>query len=194
MRRSLAIPMLLLLAAVPSFAQGPYLTPLPQNPCGVKRLVARWIANQVGTDAGGPACPNAGSVCAETMVVCTHRGKTAAGMDEPIDVVVEMFTAAGALAGSASICGVLPGASAAFITSGFPLPPPYIGTVIGGPPVAPLGSLRILTAGRHPPTNLAVCDVTLIDVSSIATGMTVAGPRSTAGVKITKAKQPQQGD
>jgi hypothetical protein len=133
------------------------------------------------------------------MVVCNHRGTTVPGKVQPIDVVVEMFTAAGALAGSASICGVLPGASAAFITGGFPLPPPYIGTVIGGPPVAPLGSLRILTAaGRkvlnQSSKNLAVCDVTLIDVTSIATGMTVAGPGSTKGVKITKAAQPQQGD
>ena len=191
MQRPLATAMLVLLVAVPSFAQGPMLAPLPENPCGGAPLVARWIANQVGTDAGGPACPAAGSGCAEAMVVCNHRGKTAPGRDQPIDVVVQMFTAAGDLAGSASLCGVPPGASAAFVTGGFPLLPPYSGTVIGGPPVAPLGSLRILTAG---PSNRAVCDVTLIDVSSIATGMTVAGPGSTKGVKITKPPRPQRGD
>jgi hypothetical protein len=191
MQRFWLMTVLLLLAAAPSFAQGPRVAPLPENPCGAARLSGNWIANQVGTDAGGPACPSPGSGCAETMVVCTHRGKTERGKDEPLDVVVEMFTAAGAPAGSASVCGVLPGASVAFVTDGRRLPPPYVGTLIGGPPVAPLGSLRILSAGSR---NRLDCDVTLIDVSSIAMGMTLVGPASTQGVKITKFGGAQQGD
>jgi hypothetical protein len=189
MRRFFAIPIVWLLAAVPSFAQGPLLTPPPANPCGDARLTTLFIANEVGTSAGGSACPVGG--CAETMVVCTHRGKTAPGKDRPIDLMVQMFTAGGTAAGSAAICGLLPGASGAFVTGGFPLPAPYSGTVIGGPPVVPLGSLRVLTAG---PRGRAVCDVTSIDVSSIATGVTSFGPAATKDVKITRASKYQRGD
>jgi hypothetical protein len=200
MQRFFSIPIVWLLAAAPSFAQGPFLAPLPTNPCvGGLPLVNRFIANEVGTDAGGPACPAPGSGCAETMVVCTHRGKTTPGADGPMDVVVEMFTASGAPAGSAAVCGVLPGGSAAFVTGGMSLPSPYTGTVIGGPHVVPVGSLRILTGGPEGTFKginsiRVVCDVTSIDVQSIATGVTTVGPGATKGVKIIRAEQYQKGD
>jgi hypothetical protein len=199
MQRAFSIPIVWLLAAGPSLAQGPLLAPPPTNPCGALPLVARFIANEVGTDAGGPACPAPGSGCVETMVVCAHRGKTTPGADGPVDIVVEMFTAAGAPAGSAAACGVLPGGSVAFVTGGTSLPSPYTGTIIGGPHVVPVGSLRVLTAGPEG-SNMgvnslrAVCDVTSIDVSSIAAGLTSVGPGATKGVKTTRAEQYQRGD
>jgi hypothetical protein len=206
MQRALAIPVLVLLAAAPCFGtvdgpHGPLIALPPPNPCPGshfgQRLATRLIANEVGTDAGGPACPAPGSVCAETMVVCMNRGRTTPRMDPAIDIIVQMFTATGDPAGMAYACEVPPDATVAFVTGGVSLPAPYTGTIIPGPPVAPLGSLRILTdyAVRGGGTiNRAACDVTLIDVSSIATGATTVGPGATKGVTVTPAVRIQWGD
>lgn len=180
--------LLLFLIAAPSFAQGPFLTPPPPNPCLGPPLVTRWIANEVGTDAGGAPC-GIGGGCVETLVTCTHRG---AATDPPIDVVVELYTSGGVLAATGFLCGIAPGAAAPFVTGGAPLAPgyTYAAPIAPGAPVTPLGSLRVLTAGP----NRAVCDVSLIDTSGPVTGMTGGGPSWTKPVKLTYRNKPQRGD
>jgi hypothetical protein len=171
--------------AVMALAQGPALTAVPANPCGATPLVRRWVADQVGTNAGGAPCPAPG--CWETMVVCHHRGPAA---DPAIDIVVELFSAAGAVVSTGSACGVAPGASAAFVTVGVPLLPPYVGTpLLPAAPVVPVGSLRVMSAGP----NRAVCEVTLIDTFAMAL-VPLPGPLATKDVKVTRSRSPQRGD
>lgn len=188
MKLPIAVSTLLFLAA-PSLAQGPWLAPVPANTCpGARALTTRWIANQVGTDAGGAAC-GVGGGCAETLVACTHKGSATSA---PIDVFVQMFDATGALAATGSLCGVLPGAGAPFVTNNTVLPPGYTFAVFMPPglPVVPLGSLRVLTAGG----NRAVCDVTLIDTSGPVLGATAVGPAWTKDVTVTYRGNAHKGD
>jgi hypothetical protein len=174
--------------AAPVFA-GPIGAPSPLNTCpGAAPLKAVLIANEVGTDTAGPLCPAPGSGCAETMVVCHHNGPTGAA---PIDIAVELFTSTGAqLAGPLAIaCGVAPGASAAFVTLGAPLVPPYFGTlIVTVAPQVPLGSLRILTTTAKS----VVCDVTSLDTTTIGLGFSP----SPAGAKNVQSAygRGQKGD
>jgi hypothetical protein len=178
----------LVLAAAPASA-GPVSTGSPLNPCpGAAPLKAFYIANEVGTDAAGPACPTPGSGCAETMVVCHHSGRTGTA---PIDVAVELFSSAGVLLPGplAIACGVAPGASAAFVTLGAPLVPPYFGTIIGvTAPQVPLGSLRVLSTNKT-----VVCDVTLLDTHSIGFGVSPS-PAGAKNVTLTLVNRGQKGD
>ncbi len=177
------------LLAAPVFA-GPVGTAPPANPCpGAAPFKIALIANEVGTDSGGPFCPTPGSGCAETMVVCHHAGKTGA---RPIDVAVELFTNAGAVVPGSltTACGVTAGASAAFITLGAPLVPPYFGTIIPATaPQVPLGSLRVLSDdGRS-----VVCDVTLLDTTTIGLGFSPS-PAGAKNVTVTALSKGQKGD
>jgi hypothetical protein len=179
-----------MLVAAPVFA-GPVDTPVPPNPClGGAPLAIAWVANEVGTDSGGPVCPLPGSGCAETLVVCHHNGKTGAA---PIDVAVELFDSTSSpLAGSFTThCGVPAGGSAAFVTLGAPLLPPYLGSTIiaAAVPQVPLGSLRVLSTS----TKAVVCDVTLLDTTTIGAGFTPS-PGSAKNVTLTAQAKGQRGD
>lgn len=183
-----ALAALTLGGAAGAAAQGPVLAPLPANPCpGAANLRTTLVANQVGSDTAGLPCGFGGG-CAETMVVCFNNDNTG-GL--PIDIGVELFDFAGVLLGQGFACGVLPGGSAAFVTSGG-LAPPYVGTVVApfaGVPV-PLGSLRIVDTRRY-----AVCDVTLIDTAGTATGVTPPGvPLWTSDVNVVRRTGTQKGE
>jgi len=185
----LLIAMILLSAG--SALAGPVDSPLPGNTCptplGAFKLAL--VANEVGTDFGGPVC-GAGGSCAETMIVCHHTGKT---LSPSIDVAVELFNSAGALIVGpgplTTFCGLAAGASATFTTPGGPLVPPYIFAIgIGIGPQAPLGSLRIVSTK---PT--IACDVTLIDLAAVLAGFS-PGPTVTEDVTVTVKTNPQKGD
>lgn len=177
------------MAATPVFA-GPVDQALPANPCPAPNngnLKLLWIANEVGTDAGGLPCV-AGGGCAETMVICHHTGKTGS---KPIDVAIELFDFGGNLiAGIGSACNVNAGATADFVTLGLPPMPPYLtANFIAVGPQRPLGSLRVLSTGK------VACDVTLIDTSAWAVlPAPLARTTSTKDVTVTKATSPQKGD
>lgn len=177
------------LIASPVFA-GPIGAPPPPNPCpGAAPLGVALIANEVGTDTAGPFCPAPGSGCAETMVVCHHNGRTGAA---PIDIAVELFTSAGALLAGplTTACGVPAGGSAAFVTLGAPLVPPYFGTIIAAAaPQVPLGSLRVLSNA----TKSVVCDVTLLDTTTIGLGFSPS-PAGAKNVTVTTFAKGQKGD
>ncbi|GIW40938.1 MAG: hypothetical protein KatS3mg076_1515 [Candidatus Binatia bacterium] len=179
----------LLIALPEASVAGPVDSPIPPNPCGTKPLKLAFVADGIGTDAGGTACAGAGSVCVETMVVCKHAGKTGS---TPMDIAVELFDASGTpLVPLACASAVPPGGGASFVTSGATLPSPYVGTTpITAGPVSPLGSLRVLSTipGK------TACDVTVIDTRGPASGTTTAAPLWTSGPTITKKKAPQKGD
>ena len=179
--------LLLAVGAAPVHA-GPTDSPIPTNPCGVKPLKLVWVADGVGTDAGGTACPGAGAGCQETMVVCYNAGKTGA---PAIDIAVELFDASGSSVTSPLACqpAVAAGASASFVTTGAALPAPYVGTtLIAGTP-AILGSLRVMSTSP----GKTVCDVTVMDSEGIAL-FTTKGPAWSKGVAVTKKKASQKGD
>jgi hypothetical protein len=167
---------------------GPISTGVPLNPCpGAAPLKAFYIANEVGAHQKWRGTrPSSG--CAETMVVCHHNGRTGS---TPIDVAVELFTSTGALIpGPVAIaCGVAPGGSAAFVTLGAPLVPPYFGTVNGvTAPQVPLGALRVLSTAKS-----VVCDVTLLDTRSIGLGFSPS-PAGAKNVTLTIVNRGQKGD
>lgn len=171
---------------------GPVDSPIPANPCltPIDDFKLAYIASEVGTDYGGPACGLVGSGCAETRVVCTNVGDSD---DGPMDVAIEFFDVSGNIVSGSFIdnnsveCGLAPGATAAFVTKGT-LPLPYFGfpTVTVGP-VVPLGSLRVLSSRAK---SLA-CDVTLIDVTNLADAGVVTNVKD---VTVTKTNKGQKGD
>lgn len=169
---------------------GPIDSPLPNNPClmPIDDFKVAMVANESGSDIGGPACGSGGG-CAETRVVCTHVGVAA---DGPMDIAVELFDSAGALIsgsfidGNSAECGLQPGATIGFRTDGT-LFLPYFGNPLVAGPQVPLGSLRILSTY---PKKLA-CDVTLIDTSNIANAGTTT---SIKDVTVTLASKPTKGD
>jgi hypothetical protein len=177
--------------ASPAFA-GPVDTLIPVNPCGLANgsLKLQFVANDTATDSGGAGCPNAGSGCAETLVVCYNAGETG---DKPIDVVVELFDNSGALITPAVpatfACNVAPGASTAFRTNFLPPASPYQGAEVSSiSPQVPPGSLRILATSKR-----IACDVSVIDTS----GYVVYGLGSPLWVKdvtVTRANKGQKGD
>jgi hypothetical protein len=123
------------------------------------------------------------------MVVCYHNGKPGAA---PIDVAVELFTSSGSLLPGplAVACGLAAGASAAFVTLGAPLVPPYFGTVIAPTaPQVPLGSLRVLTTAAKS----VVCDVTSLDTTTIGLGVSPS-PAGAKNVTVTRYGRGQMGD
>lgn len=163
---------------------GPLDQPLPANPCGGASLKLAFLISPTGTDFGGAACGSPGAGCLETVLVCTHVGKST---DPPIDVAVELFTGPGSLIpGIASECALAPGATAAFRTLGT-LPLPYFGDVMLIGPQVPPGSMRVLSTD----TKKIACDATLLDRSNEAdTGLITTA----MDVRITRAAKPQQGD
>jgi hypothetical protein len=189
MRHLLAFVSAATLSAAPAFA-GPLGTVVPVNPCpGAAAFKIALVANEVGTDTAGPLCPAPGSGCAETMVVCHHNGVTGAA---PIDIAIELFDSAGVpLPGPlTTACGVAPGASAAFVTLGAPLVPPYFGTIIAPlVPQVPLGSLRVLSNAKK----AVVCDVTLLDTTTIGLGFSPS-PAGAKNVTVTALTKGQRGD
>lgn len=161
-------------------------------PLGLFRI--SHVANEIGTDAGGVACAGVGSFCAETLIVCTHTGPTASA---PIDVGIDLFTAAGALvppgAGVVSevACGLPAGNTASFITTGAPLFPPYIlaSVLLASGPVGALGSLRVLSTNP----DRTACDVGLLDTTAIGAGA-LPGPAVLKDVTVTRRASKQKGD
>lgn len=188
--RLLTLVALMLLWARVGFA-GPVDSPLPNNPClvPIDDFKLAYVANEVGTDFGGPACGAVGSGCAETRVVCTNVGDSD---DGPMDVGVEFFNIAGTIVPGFFIdnnsveCGVAPGASVSFVTDGT-MELPYVGFPTVAGPLVPLGSLRILSTS---PKSLA-CDVTLIDRTNVADVGVVTNLKN---VTVTKTNKGQKGD
>jgi hypothetical protein len=186
---STAIATIALLWAAAASA-GPLDSPVLDNPCAmpIDDFKLALVANESGTDLGGSACGSGGG-CAETMIVCTNVGDND---DGPMDLGVELFTSTGLpiagffMAGNSVRCGLAPGASVAFVSSGT-MELPYIGQPLVGGPQVPLGSLRIMSTS---PKTVA-CDVTLIDRSNV---MVAGSTTMTKGVTVTRASKPQKGD
>jgi len=170
---------------------GPIDDPIPANPCPmpIDDFKLALVANEVGTDFGGPACGMVGGGCGETLIVCTNVG---ASDDGPIDVGIEIFSSSGLIVptmlatGNAAKCGLAPGATVAFVTDGT-MEPPYLGQAVAGGPVVPLGSLRVLTNAPK----IIACDVTLLDRSNVSTSGTSTAIKN---VTVTRASKPQKGD
>ena len=177
--------------ASPALA-GPVDTPIPLNPCAAPNgdLKLQLVANDVATDSGGAACPNPGSGCTETMIVCYN---TAATGGDNIDIVVELFDATGALVTpavpSVEVCSIQPGASAAFTTNFLPGQSPYQGTVVSaGSHLVPPGSLRVLSSSKK-----IACDASLIDVQGyVVYGL--ASPLWSKDITLTRGSNGQKGD
>jgi hypothetical protein len=171
---------------------GPVDTAIPSNPCAAPNgdLKIQFVANDVATDSGGVACPIAGSGCTETMIVCYNTGATGGN---PIDIVVELFDATGALVTPAvpfvSACNIQPGASASFTTNLFPGQSPYQGTVVSATShLVPPGSLRVLSSSKK-----IACDASLIDVQGyVVYGF--ASPLWSKDITVTRGGNGQKGD